>query len=218
MTDIKSKFKKFGGDNITNIIDYLDKFISQNTNLTISVGCDSIQRRRKTVYAITIMMYDTDIKNGAHVVFFRENFFKIRDNYERLQKEAEIALEIAEFLDKSLIQFSRKDLTDLERKRYKFHILKSEGKYAHVPYYNEDVFIKNMTLTESEKIFEYKKVDIHLDYNPYEGVVDKRGVPKNRSNVAYKSMTPWLRGLGYRVFCKPNSPASTSAADLLLQN
>ena len=82
----KSKFKKFGGDYIPDIIEYLRDYIEKDPTSTITVGCDSIQKRRRTVYAITIMLYNTDIKRGAHVVFFRESCPKIRENQERLYK------------------------------------------------------------------------------------------------------------------------------------
>jgi predicted RNase H-related nuclease YkuK (DUF458 family) len=35
------------------------------------------------------MLYNTDIKKGAHVVFFRESCAKIRDTQSRLYKEAQ---------------------------------------------------------------------------------------------------------------------------------
>ena len=72
----KSKFKKFGGEFIPDITEYLKEFLVKDPNATITVGCDSIQMRRKTTYAITIMLYNTDIKKGAHVVFFRESCAK----------------------------------------------------------------------------------------------------------------------------------------------
>ena len=67
------KFKKFGGEQIPNVIEYLKELILNQPTLTITVGCDSIQRRRNTTYAVTIMIYNNDIRNGAHVIFFRES-------------------------------------------------------------------------------------------------------------------------------------------------
>jgi len=216
---MRDRFKRFGGEFIPDVVEYLRGYINENPNLTISVGCDSVQRRRKTIYALTIMLYDTDIKNGAHVIFFRENVAKVRDNFDRLQREADYALKLADMLDNELSTFfQRSDLTNLERKRYKFHILKSAGQYSHVPIHNEDSFIENLVLTEDEKIATYKSVDIHVDYNPFEGNINKKGDAKNKSNVSYKAMVPYLRSLGYRVFAKPHGFASSSAADLLLQD
>jgi predicted RNase H-related nuclease YkuK (DUF458 family) len=215
----KNRFKKFGGEYIPDIIEYLKEYIKNEPNATISVGCDSIQKRKRTIYACTIMLYNTDIRNGAHVVFFRENIEKIRDNFERLHKEAQFCHDIAEFLDKEFEDsFKRKDLTELERKRYKFHLMKCNGEYDYIPAHQEETFIKNINLTEFEKVNPYKLVDIHVDFNPFEGTINERGVSKNKSNMAYRAYVPWLRGMNYRVYAKPLAWGATSAADLLLQD
>jgi len=114
----KNRFKRFGGDYIPDIIEYLAEYIKKDPSVTISVGCDSIQKRRRTVYAITIMMYNTDLKHGAHVVFFRESCPKIRDNNERLYKEAQYLHDIGTYLDDELSKFyKRTDLNEKEMKR-----------------------------------------------------------------------------------------------------
>ena len=83
------KFKKFGGEKIPDIVEYIKNYTNDHPNVTISLGCDSVQRRKKTIFAFTLMFYSVSIKNGAHVVYFRENVNKIRDNHERLLKAAE---------------------------------------------------------------------------------------------------------------------------------
>jgi predicted RNase H-related nuclease YkuK (DUF458 family) len=216
---IRKKFKKFSDEFIPDIVEYIKNEIEKNPYLTISVGCDSIQRKRKTLYTVTIMLYNGSEKNGAHVVFFRENLHKVRDNFERLHKEADYIHQVGELLITELGDtFCRKDLTDLERKRYKFHLSKCNGEVKNLSSFDEQNFINNIQLTDFEKIQDFKLVDLHVDFNPFEGELDKRGNQKNKSNVAYKSFVPWLRGLGYRVFAKPMSYASTNAADILLKN
>jgi predicted RNase H-related nuclease YkuK (DUF458 family) len=215
---LKSRFKKFGGEFIPDIFEYLKEHIEKNPNTTISLGCDSVQRNRKTLFAITLMVYNTDVKNGAHVVFFRDNQIKIRDNQERLQREALIVHEIAEILNEELSKFyKRKDLTDIERRKYKYHLEKCLGKFDYVNIIDEDNVIKNINLTDNERQIEFNSIDLHLDFNPSEGKIDKKGYSQNKSNTTYKSFVPWLRSLGYRVWVKPLSFASTSAADLLLK-
>jgi predicted RNase H-related nuclease YkuK (DUF458 family) len=214
----KTKFKKFGGSYIPDITEYLKDYIKNEPTVTITVGCDSIQKRRRTVYAITIMLYNTDVRRGAHVVFFRESCTKIRDNYERLHKEAQYVHDVATYLDTELTPFyTRKDLTDIELKKYKYHLAKCNGEYAHVQLHNEEGVVKNIPLGDSDRMG-YKLVDIHVDFNPFEGTINERGVSKNKSYVAYKSYVPWLKGLGFRVFSKNIAFAATSAADLLLQD
>jgi len=214
----KTKFKTFGGDYIPDIIEYLKEYVKKDPTVTISVGTDSIQRRRKTVYAITIMLYNTDIRRGAHVVFFRESCDKIRDNYERLHKEAQYVHDVGTYLHEGLEGFYvRKDLTDIERKRYKYHLAKCNGEYSHVPPHQEDAVVSHLTLTGIDML-DYKLVDLHVDFNPFEGTINERGVSKNKSYVAYKSYVPWLRGLGFRTLAKPSAFGATSAADLLLHD
>lgn len=218
MEKFRNKFKKFGGSHIPDIIEYLKEYIEKEPGVTISVGCDSIQKMRKTIYAITIMMYSGDIRNGAHVVFFRERIPKVKETQERLYKESLWCLDVANFLNDSLQPFyKRKDLCDYEQKRYKYHLLRCDGEFSHVPPQQESNIISNLTLTSNDQV-ESKLVDIHLDFNPFEGTQHKRGVSRNRSHLAYKSYVGWLRGLGFRVWAKPESPASSSAADLLLKD
>lgn len=214
----KNRFKKFGGDYIPDIIEYLKEYIQKDPGVTITVGCDSIQKRRRTVYAITIMMYNGDLKKGAHVVFFRESSPKIRDNNERLFKEAQYLHDLGVYLDNELSKFyQRQDLTERERKRYKYHLLKCSGEYSHVPLHQEEAVVNALFLTAADNQ-EFRTIDLHVDFNPFEGSMNERGIMKNKSFAAYKSYTPWLRGLGFRTWAKPLAWASTSAADLLLQD
>jgi predicted RNase H-related nuclease YkuK (DUF458 family) len=217
--ELRSRFKKFDGEFISDIVEYLKEFIKKEPTVTISVGCDSIQKKRKTLYAVTLMIYNHDIKNGAHVVFFRDNSPKIRDNFQRLSREVELALKIADFLEVELgDSYIRMDLTDYERKKYKFHISKCNGEFPNLSTFEEVNITKGLFLTDSEQTARYKLIDVHLDFNYKEGKSDSRGYSKNRSYIAYKAFVPYLRGNGYRVWVKPLSFASSSAADLLVQD
>lgn len=214
----RSKFKRFGGEYIPDIIQYLKEYLETDPNATITVGCDSIQKRRRTVYAITIMLYNTDLKHGAHVVFFRESCDKIRDNNERLYKEAQYLHDVATYLDAELSDFYvRKDLTEQERKRYKFHLAKCNHEYDHVPVHLEEGVMNVITLSASDRM-DFKLVDIHIDFNPNEGRKNEKGMSRNKSHAAYKAYVPWLRSMGFRTWSKPLGFASTTAADLLLQD
>ena len=214
----KSKFKKFGGDYIPDIVQYIKEYLEIDPTATITVGCDSIQKRRRTVYAVTVMMYNTDLKNGAHVVFFRESCDKIRDNQERLYKEAQYLNDVGVYLDKELSEFyTREDLTEIERKRYKYHLARCNHEYSHVPIHQEEGVTNALVLTPADRM-EFRLVDLHVDFNPSEGTKNERGVSKNKSYVAYKSYVPWLRGMGFRTWAKPLAFGATTAADLLLQD
>ena len=214
----KSKFKLFGGEYIPDIVQYIKDYLEVDPNVTITVGCDSIQKRRRTVYAITVMMYNTDLRNGAHVVFFRESCDKIRENQERLYKEAQYLNDVGNYLDAELATFyTRKDLTEVERKKYKYHLARCNHEYSHVPVHQEEGVMNALVLTPADRM-DFRLVDLHVDFNPNEGTKNERGVSKNKSYIAYKSYVPWLRGMGFRTWAKPLSFASTTAADLLLQD
>jgi predicted RNase H-related nuclease YkuK (DUF458 family) len=212
------RFKKFGGEYIDDIIEYLRNYIELRPNITIAVGCDSIQKRRRTMYAITIMLYDVDIKNGAHVLFYRKSEPKIRDNNERLYNEAKYLYDVGTYLQDELSKFYiRNDLSLKEHKKYKFHLLRCNGEYEYVAPHREEAFIENISLLPSDTQ-DIKLVDLHVDFNPKEERISRGRIAKNKSFSAYKSYVPWLRGMGFRVWSKPNSPAATSAADLLLKD
>lgn len=214
----KNKFKLFGGEYIPDIIEYLREYLDKDPTTTITIGCDSIQKRRKTIYAVTIMLYNGGMRNGAHVVFFRDSFNKVRDNQERLYKEAQYLYDIGTYIDKELSGFyKRQDLTDLERKRYKYHLLRCDGKYANIEPHREEGVMSNLLLSPVD-MADFKIVDLHVDFNPVEGNINERGVSKNKSYVAYKGYVPWLRGLGFRTWAKPLSHAASTAADLLLKD
>ena len=118
----KNKFKLFNGVYIPDIIEYLKVLINNDPYLTITVGCDAIQSKRKTVYAVTITIYNFDYRKGAHVVFFREYLDKVKDNQERLFNEANYVYNVGMFLDKNLSSFyNRLDLNNYQLKKYKFH-------------------------------------------------------------------------------------------------
>jgi len=212
----QDKFKKFGGEFIPNIVEYLMEIYKDQPNITIAIGNDSIQKRRRTMYATTIMVYNNNVRNGAHVVFYRDSVPKIFDTFTRLYKEADYMNELGVWLDNQLREagFVRNDINDDERRRYKFIQMLEKGEHKNLPLHEHDNFIKNIHLTDEEKNKEYKLIDIHLDLNPSEWSYNRR---YNKSYKVYESAVPWLRGYDFRVYPKPLSYAATSAADLLLK-
>lgn len=206
---LNSRFKKFGGDSIPNLIEYVSECLEKDPELSISVGCDSKQLRNRTVYANTVVLYKESAM--GHIVFYREYVPKIVDTFTRLYTEAEYVHKLANFMHDELTKRfgHRKDITLEDRKKYKYHI--NQSNYNVLNHIDEMNTINNQFLSEGEKQQEYKFIDIHVDYNQYDG----NG--KNRSYAVYRSVVPWLRGEGFRVFNKPFSFASTSAADLLLK-
>jgi len=199
------KFRTFKGLPIHNVSEYIMDHLRKDPFMTISVGSDSIQRKSKSMYAVTIMMYDSELKKGAHIIYARKNLPKIKDTFVRLQHEVDFSYSVAQFLDRNLgHEYKRQDLTLMERKKYKHHLKICNGESV-----SDD--INTVILTEFEKVQEFKNIDIHLDLNPFDGN------SKNKSHISYKTYVPWLRGMGYRVFCKPIAVAATNGADLIIQ-
>ena len=212
----KSKFKKFGGEQIPDVVEYIKEIMEREPGSVVSVGCDSIQVRRRTIYAVTVMIYDTEVKKGAHVVFFRESCPKIRETQERLYKEAQFLHDVGTWINDELEKAGvTRDLPELEKRKYKYHLQKSAGEYANIELHNEEAVVRNLVMTDVD-LMDTKVIDLHVDFNPFESSQYEKG-HRNKSFIAYKSYVPWLRGLGYRVWAKPMGFASTSAADLLLK-
>ena len=98
----KKKFKKFDGEIIEDIIAYTKNYIKQGEDMRIIVGCDSQQKRGFTLYALTIVFYDQEMHNGAHVVFMRIREKKERELMRRLMNESLYSLDLSEWLDNEL--------------------------------------------------------------------------------------------------------------------
>lgn len=211
LENLNTSFKKFGGEKIPSVIDYLKEKLAEDPNLTVSIGCDSKDLRSKTMYAITIMLYNQSINNGAHVIFNRHVVKHVADSFNRLYLEAEYMNDLGNFLQDELSKFyKRNDIDEYNMKKYKYHLLQHTGKYLNLTPIDEYNTIKSMYLSEEEKMIEYKLVDVHLDYN----IINEA---KNRSYILTKSTVPWLRGQGFRTWTKFFAPSATSAADLLLK-
>lgn len=212
----KSKFKKFGGEQIPDVVEYIREIMEREPGSVVSVGCDSIQVRRRTIYAVTVMIYDTEVKKGAHVVFFRESCPKIRETQERLYKEAQFLHDVGTWINDELEKVGvTRDLPELEKRKYKYHLQKSAGEYANIELHNEEAVVRNLVMTDVD-LMDTKVIDLHVDFNPFESSQYEKG-HRNKSFIAYKSYVPWLRGLGFRVWAKPLAFSATSAADLLLK-
>lgn len=208
-------FKKIGGDKITDIVDYIVQYLEKegetgsilkSSNVEISIGCDSISKRKGFTYAIAIVFYNDFKHKGAHYVFKRLTIpksyikkhkrysqwhfdemedFKHEDKCEmalndlitsRLWNEVEYLMELGVWLDEQL-----------------------QGKY----------FIKH-SKNEYDGSTPYRLPVIHVDFNPEIGLKEQ-----NKSNKLYNSAMGMLSGMGFKVVGKPNSWAASSAADML---
>jgi predicted RNase H-related nuclease YkuK (DUF458 family) len=75
---------------------YLKDWIEKNPAHKLYIGCDSHNESGNTTFATVIVLhYGT---GGGHVLYSRDTFPMIRDRYERLWKEVEFSVTVAENL------------------------------------------------------------------------------------------------------------------------
>lgn len=91
-----TKFLKIDGEKI-NPITYTLKIIEKYPDVKIHVGTDSHSLNDNTRY-ITAIAYRYN-QSGVHYIYSKNNFPKIIDKWERLWKETELSIEIAQILN-----------------------------------------------------------------------------------------------------------------------
>lgn len=171
------KFKKFGGIILPDIFQYIRDYVSSENDIKISIGCDSRQHKKWTVYAIVVVLYNEKLRNGAHYVFIRHKIPREKTIYNRLYLEALFSLEFAEMLNEEL----------------------------------NNVYTYKHSKNLYDGSIPYKNIEIHVDFN------SEYDNGKNKSNLNYLGIMGVLCGYGFKVIAKPNSYASTCAADLICQ-
>ena len=90
------KFLKIDGQKI-DPLDYTLNIIKEYPDVKIHVGTDSHSINDNTRY-ITAIAYRFN-QSGVHYIYSKSNFPKIVDKWERLWKETELSIEIAQILD-----------------------------------------------------------------------------------------------------------------------
>jgi len=88
-------FRKVDGTTVE-IVKHTMDILKKNPWVEIHVGTDSQSKRRKTTY-VTAIAYRYGTR-GVHYIYAKDVIPRIRDKYTRLFKEAEMTIEVAEFL------------------------------------------------------------------------------------------------------------------------
>ncbi|MEK6828586.1 MAG: hypothetical protein AABY15_00475 [Nanoarchaeota archaeon] len=215
---MEKTFKKFGGDLITDLGEYVRKHLEKFPGETIYVGCDSDVRRngRKVMYAEIVAFYDNVRHDGVHYVFNREltEGFPVKISKTGIAAEDKKAHKKA--LTSAIFQRIWGEVERLEALGEYFE-KELEGSY------------KRKTPEELVKLgygpHQDKLVDLDVDINPIPGwssyqlelirAGKEPGIPKNRSFIVYDSAKTYLEGKGYRVRFKPHSWSSKCAADMI---
>ena len=86
-------FKKFTGEKLSSISDYVKEYIDKNKETEIIIGTDSQNKGRKTVYSTVVVLYNPG--HGGHCLFKRWNTPKEMVRQVRLLKEVEESINLA---------------------------------------------------------------------------------------------------------------------------
>lgn len=95
-------FRKFNGDKIVSVENYIREYVSTHENIEILVGTDSQNRGDFTVYSTVIALYSPG--RGAHCIFKRWREQRERVRSTRLLNEVWASLACAEDLKKNGIK------------------------------------------------------------------------------------------------------------------
>lgn len=97
-------FKLSSGETV-NAIQHTKDVLAKHSllgDVKVYVGCDSQNRRYSTQY-VGVIAYRYGAR-GTHYIFTRDNVNKIRDRWNRLSKEVELSLELANMLKENGIE------------------------------------------------------------------------------------------------------------------
>jgi predicted RNase H-related nuclease YkuK (DUF458 family) len=120
------KFFKLSDRTEVDLVPYIKEKIGERDDVAIYVGCDSQNSRSKTFYGIVVVLhYGKDISEdsrslayhegggkGAHVIYSTQKFRRIRERRDRLWKEVETSVALAEYLVNSGLP--RPDFIDID--------------------------------------------------------------------------------------------------------
>lgn len=93
-------FKTLVSNNKIELISYIKDYVEKYPNTEILIGCDSQNRKRETIYAIVVGLYQKG--KGAHVLYSRFTVPRERENTVRLLNEVWFSVEVAEAIKNEL--------------------------------------------------------------------------------------------------------------------
>lgn len=93
---MKRKFYSLTNGKEVDLVPYLRSKLAERDDIKLYIGTDSQNAKRKTVYAIVIVLHYGN--NGGHVIYSRFEVPRIRERFVRLWKEVEDSIELAKYL------------------------------------------------------------------------------------------------------------------------
>jgi predicted RNase H-related nuclease YkuK (DUF458 family) len=91
---MEKKFKRLADHKSVDLIPYLKEKMADNVK--IYIGADSQNIADTTVYATVIVLHYGN--SGGHVLYYKESFPRIKNQFNRLWREVEDSLEVAMYL------------------------------------------------------------------------------------------------------------------------
>ena len=93
---IESKWRRLTDSQEIELVSYIREWMEVNPGHRIYIGCDSQNKGRSTTYAtVVVLHYHT---GGGHVLYRRDKIEKITSSFERLWKEVELSVDVANLL------------------------------------------------------------------------------------------------------------------------
>lgn len=97
------KWKSLGTREEINLVSHIKEYLSENPTAEVLIGTDSQNNRSKTDYAIIIALHTN---RGAHIIYTKLSFPRIKDRFTRLLKECTFTIELAGQLREEGIRLS----------------------------------------------------------------------------------------------------------------
>lgn len=69
---MKNKFKRFGGEVIEDLGEYIRNYLKKFPGTSLYIGADSVERGRNILYTTVVAFYDELKRDGVHYIFSKE--------------------------------------------------------------------------------------------------------------------------------------------------
>ena len=97
-----SCFKKFNGEKIPQVEEYIKNYLAVHPNVELMIGTDSQNRGQYTYYSTVVAMYTPG--HGGHCIYRKWRTEREKNRRNRLLKEVWSSVELAEYLKNMGIQ------------------------------------------------------------------------------------------------------------------
>lgn len=123
---MRDKFKKFSGEGIEDVVDYVKNYLSQHPDIEVMIGTDSQNRGDITVYCTIIAMYQPG--RGGHCIYRKWKTKKVTVRSVRLLSEVWASIEVANLLRDSGVPIKYIDIDINPNPKFKSYEVYSSAK------------------------------------------------------------------------------------------